>query len=164
MLLRRKGASREATLSFLVTTPETGVDSIALTLAFFGPLFAIVRPLAAVATGLVAAFVSLRGRPQEDEAGAEPEPVPEVQGVHRHAGDDRSISRHNGADYISLAWCSLAGSFRGHGCSGVRRGRAHGTALVGSLSIRTLSGRRLLSALGLARARLAEQRVHHRSG
>ena len=88
MLLRRKGASREATLSFLVTTPETGVDSIALTLAFFGPLFAIVRPLAAVATGLVAAFVSLRGRPQEDEAGAEPEPVPEVQGVHRHAGDE----------------------------------------------------------------------------
>jgi len=83
MLLRRKGASREATLSFLVTTPETGVDSIALTLAFFGPLFAIVRPLAAVATGLVAAFASLRRRPQEDEAGAEPEPVPEVQGVHR---------------------------------------------------------------------------------
>jgi len=56
MLLRRKGASREATLSFLVTTPETGVDSIALTLAFFGPIFTIVRPLAAVATGLVAAF------------------------------------------------------------------------------------------------------------
>src|SRR5689334_13341233 len=60
MLLRRKGASREATLSYVATTTETGVDSIALTLAFFGPLFAIVRPLAAVATGLVAAFFSLR--------------------------------------------------------------------------------------------------------
>src|ERR1700751_5955550 len=75
MMLRRKGASREATLSFLVTTPETGVDSIALTLAFFGPLFAIVRPLAAVATGLVAALASLRGHPREDEAATEPEPM-----------------------------------------------------------------------------------------
>jgi len=93
MLLRRKGASREATLSFLVTTPETGVDSIALTLAFFGPLFAIVRPLAAVATGLVAAFVSLRRRPREDEAGAEPEPLPEVPGVHRLETAERVLPR-----------------------------------------------------------------------
>jgi HflK protein len=88
LLLRRKGASREATLSFLVTTPETGVDSIALTLAFFGPLFAIVRPLAAVATGLVAAIASLRGRAQGDEAATEPEPMPGRPGQHEHAGDE----------------------------------------------------------------------------
>lgn len=60
MALRKKGASREATLSFLITTPETGVDSIAVTYAFFGPVLAVVRPVVAVVTGLVAAVVSLR--------------------------------------------------------------------------------------------------------
>ncbi len=58
--LRRKGASRESTLSFLITTPETGVDSIAVTWAFFGPLLAVVRPVVAILTGLVAAAFSLR--------------------------------------------------------------------------------------------------------
>jgi HflK protein len=85
MLLRRKGASRESTLSFLVTTPETGIDSIAITLAFFGPLFAIVRPLVAVVTGLVAAFVSLRRGPQENGTGTESDPVPEPSDPHHHA-------------------------------------------------------------------------------
>jgi hypothetical protein len=81
--LRRKGASREATLSFLITTPETGVDSVAMTFAYFGPLMAIVRPLAAVATGLVAALASLR---QSPDAG-EPDLPPgvDVEGGHHHA-------------------------------------------------------------------------------
>lgn len=60
LALRRNGASREATLSFLITTPETGVDSVAVTYAFFGPLLAIVRPIVAIVTGLVAAALSLR--------------------------------------------------------------------------------------------------------
>jgi HflK protein len=62
-LLRRKGASREATLSFLITTPETGIDSIAATFAFLGPLLAIVRPIIAALTGLLAASLSLRRWP-----------------------------------------------------------------------------------------------------
>jgi uncharacterized protein len=90
MLLRRKGASREATLAFMVTTPETGVDSIALTLAFFGPLFAIVRPLAAVATGLVAALASLRGRPPEDEPATAPEPESPPE-AHQHVDDAAAV-------------------------------------------------------------------------
>ena len=52
--LRRKGASKGATLSFLVSTPETGVDSMALTYALMGPVFAVVRPLAAFLTAVVA--------------------------------------------------------------------------------------------------------------
>ena len=61
--LREKGASRGATVSFLISTPETGIDSIAITWALMGPLMAIVRPLAAVATAMVAGFVeTLRGR------------------------------------------------------------------------------------------------------
>jgi hypothetical protein len=54
--LRSRGASRGATVSFLISTPETGIDSIAVTWALIGPLMAIVRPIAAVATAMVAGF------------------------------------------------------------------------------------------------------------
>ena len=60
MALRRKGASREATLSFLITTPEVGVDSIAVTAAYFGPVMAVIRPVVATITGVVAGMLSLR--------------------------------------------------------------------------------------------------------
>ena len=55
--LRKRGASKGATASFLVSVPETGVDSIAITWALLDPLMTIVRPLAslftAIATGLL---------------------------------------------------------------------------------------------------------------
>lgn len=52
MSLRREGASRGATTSFLVATPQTGVDSIVATWSLMGLPFAIVRPIAALATAL----------------------------------------------------------------------------------------------------------------
>ncbi|MEW5994543.1 MAG: SO_0444 family Cu/Zn efflux transporter [Candidatus Zixiibacteriota bacterium] len=51
--IRRHGASRAATTAFLLSTPQTGVDSIAVTYALLGPVFAVFRPLAALLTGLV---------------------------------------------------------------------------------------------------------------
>lgn len=60
MALRRKGASREATMSFLITTPEVGVDSVAITAAYFGPVMAVIRPVVAMITGVVAGMLSLR--------------------------------------------------------------------------------------------------------
>ena len=50
--LRRQGASKAATSSFLIATPQTGVDSIAATYSLLGLPFAIIRPVAA----LVGAF------------------------------------------------------------------------------------------------------------
>lgn len=47
--LRRRGASAGATTSFLIATPQTGVDSIAATYALLGLPFAIIRPVAALA-------------------------------------------------------------------------------------------------------------------
>ncbi|MCE5267430.1 MAG: permease, partial [Planctomycetaceae bacterium] len=55
--LRRHGASRAATTSFLLSTPQTGVDSIVITYALLGVGFAVYRPLAALATGLVGGFL-----------------------------------------------------------------------------------------------------------
>ena len=47
--LRRQGASKGATTSFLISTPQTGVDSIAATYALLGLPFALLRPIAALA-------------------------------------------------------------------------------------------------------------------
>ena len=52
--LRRAGASKSSTVSFLVSTPETGVDSISVTYAMLGPVMAIVRPVAAVISAITA--------------------------------------------------------------------------------------------------------------
>ncbi|MCL5278555.1 MAG: SO_0444 family Cu/Zn efflux transporter [Planctomycetes bacterium] len=53
MSLRKHGASKGSTISFLLSTPQTGVDSILVTYSLLGPVFAIFRPLAALVTGLV---------------------------------------------------------------------------------------------------------------
>lgn len=58
--LRNDGASKAATMSFLVSTPTTGIDSIFVTYAFLGTAFAIVRPISALIGGLfVGLLVSL---------------------------------------------------------------------------------------------------------
>ncbi|MGB2810044.1 MAG: SO_0444 family Cu/Zn efflux transporter [Sedimentisphaerales bacterium] len=53
MSLHKHGASKGSTVSFLLSTPQTGVDSIFVTLSLLGPLFAIFRPLAAFVTGII---------------------------------------------------------------------------------------------------------------
>jgi hypothetical protein len=50
--LRRHGASKGATTAFLLSTPQTGVDSIAVTYGLLGPFLAVVRPVAALITGV----------------------------------------------------------------------------------------------------------------
>ena len=50
--LRREGASHGACTSFLIATPQTGVDSIAATYSLMGLPFAIVRPIAALFTSM----------------------------------------------------------------------------------------------------------------
>ena len=59
--LRRSGASASATSSFLVATPETGIDSVSVSYALLGPVFAVYRPItaimSAIITGLLVATV-----------------------------------------------------------------------------------------------------------
>mgnify|MGYP000442598884 CR=1 FL=1 len=50
--MRHSGASKAASTSFLIATPQTGVDSIAATWSLLGPAFAVVRPVAALVTSL----------------------------------------------------------------------------------------------------------------
>jgi uncharacterized membrane protein YraQ (UPF0718 family) len=50
--LRKSGASQAGTAAFLVSTPETGVDSIALTWSLTDPLLTVARPVTAFLTAL----------------------------------------------------------------------------------------------------------------
>ena len=55
--LRRAGASKAATTTFMVSTPETGVDSVSVSYILLGPFMAIVRPIAAVISAIVAGLL-----------------------------------------------------------------------------------------------------------
>ena len=50
--LSKHGASKGSVTSFLISTPQTGVDSIFITYAMLGPLFAIYRPIIAFISGI----------------------------------------------------------------------------------------------------------------
>lgn len=58
MALHKHGASKGATISFLLSTPQTGVDSILVTYSLMGPIFAVFRPVAAFITGLIGGSVT----------------------------------------------------------------------------------------------------------
>lgn len=81
--LRKKGASRGATISFLIATPITGVDSILATYSLLGLLFTVFRVLASSLTAIVAGLFANAFVKHEhlDEAG---EPIPEEVCHHCH--------------------------------------------------------------------------------
>ena len=63
MALKRNGASDGATVSFLVSEPETGPDSIAVTYALINPLMTVVRPIAALITAIATGLAVERFAP-----------------------------------------------------------------------------------------------------
>src|SRR5262245_56947519 len=67
MELRRKGANKPAVLSFMITTPESGVDSILVTWGLLGPLMAVARPLASFITALIAGVLAIAAPEEDDE-------------------------------------------------------------------------------------------------
>jgi uncharacterized membrane protein YraQ (UPF0718 family) len=106
--IRSQGASRGSTASFLISTPETGADSIALSYALLGPVLAVARPVAAFLTATLAGGVIDRlpeprdVEPMEDAAShgqhgasccheaASPTPAPAApaEGTCCHSGSD----------------------------------------------------------------------------
>ncbi|HUT12168.1 MAG TPA: SO_0444 family Cu/Zn efflux transporter [Thermoguttaceae bacterium] len=87
----RHGASRSATTSFLISTPQTGVDSIAVTYALLGGLFAIFRPIAALLTGVIGGLlVQLFGR-SKTENGVQEQETPACTEPCCQDGGSRNI-------------------------------------------------------------------------
>lgn len=57
--LSKQGANKGAVLSFLISTPESGVDSIAVTYALMDPLMTIMRPVAAFVSAIIAGILGV---------------------------------------------------------------------------------------------------------
>ncbi len=74
----RNGASRGPTISFLISTPQTGVDSILATYSLLGLPLAIIRPVVALITGLVGGVlgnaVERNGKEEDATEGKTEEP------------------------------------------------------------------------------------------
>ena len=86
MSLRKEGASKGATTSFLIATPQTGVDSILATYSLMGLPFAVIRPVVAFITALFGGqLVNLTDKtpsilPQGEER--TPPILPQGEGCH----------------------------------------------------------------------------------
>ena len=115
--LKKQGASNGATTAFLISTPESGVDSIAISWVLLDPLMTIFRPLAAFITALVAGISeNLLYPPGHQEKTASPVPggdEGEKEGSSAGAGV-RSFAAtvRAGAQYALVElWGDLAGPF-----------------------------------------------------
>ncbi|MCG8462857.1 MAG: permease, partial [Holophagales bacterium] len=106
--LRRKGASRPASQSFLITTPESSIDSIFLTWGMMGPVMAIARPIAAFFTAVLGGILSIASARTVDELVADRPARPALdhddESCHSHDhgpdhGHDHHGHDHHGHDH-----------------------------------------------------------------
>jgi uncharacterized protein len=66
--LRKQGANNGATTAFLISTPESGVDSISITYALLDPIMTVARPLVAFVTATLAGIAeNLFGNSDENK-------------------------------------------------------------------------------------------------
>lgn len=67
--LKKQGANSGAALSFMIATPESGVDSIAISWAMLDPIMTVIRPFAgfitAVSTGIVQNYFGTEPMPDK---------------------------------------------------------------------------------------------------
>ena len=110
--LRRAGASKPATVSFLVSTPETGIDSVTISYALLGPFMAIVRPIAAIVSAITAGLL-VGGAEESDK------PHQHEKHAHDHAHDEQSSGASCCSTPVqeSTSCCSTDSSDAGGCCS-----------------------------------------------
>jgi hypothetical protein len=183
--LRKHGAGKGPTAAFLMSTPQTGVDSIAVTYGMLGGLFAIFRPLAALVSGVICGFAveALAGdapstaglQDPEIEADTSPWWVRDIpQRVHRAAelrgrsfdhrraglgGGDGAGARelHRGKDFEPAAADGVDAGLRHPGLHLLDRG---GAVCPGPAGGGPLSGR----GHGISDRRTGGERVHAARG
>lgn len=104
--MRRNGASKAASTSFLVATPQTGVDSIAATWSLLGPAFAIVRPIAALVTALFGGMAV--GKAEKDE-----EPTVCTDACRTEEATEKKSFVRKCAEALKYGYIDLVGSIGG---------------------------------------------------
>ena len=99
MSMRREGASKAATVSFLISTPQTGVDSIAATASLLGGGFAVLRPVVALITALFGGMLTGATDKGDDKTAAESDGA-DVQMPSSFAGRCREALRYGFSEMI----------------------------------------------------------------
>ena len=116
--LKKQGASNGATTAFLISTPESGVDSIAISWVLLDPLMTIFRPVAAFLTAMVAGISEnmLHPPPPSEETGISCAPAVEKEEKNSTSGGGMlqgfAAKMQAGVRYALVElWGDLAGPF-----------------------------------------------------
>ncbi len=119
--LKKQGASNGAVTAFLISTPESGVDSIAITWALLDPVMTVARPLAAFCSALVAGLAENLLHPPTSALPPEPDLSCTVDNCCSGVGCDPEVHRHHHTLFEKLQagigfalgelWGDLAGWF-----------------------------------------------------
>jgi uncharacterized protein len=95
--LRKQGATPGATTAFLISTPESGVDSIAVTYAMMDPVMTAARPVSAFITALTAGIIENLFSYRKGDATIVPDLTCPVDGCCDGVNCDPSVHRrHHG--------------------------------------------------------------------
>ena len=71
--LKKQGANNGATAAFLISTPESGVDSIAISLALLDPIMTVARPVSAFISAFVAGITENLFNPPQQQTTIPPD-------------------------------------------------------------------------------------------
>lgn len=92
--LQKQGANKGATTAFLISTPESGVDSISITYALLDPLMTLARPLSAFITALAAGISENMLHPPRPGTARAPDPGCRIDSCT--SGEGCSSGEHGG--------------------------------------------------------------------
>jgi hypothetical protein len=107
--LKKQGASNGATIAFLISTPESGVDSISITYALLDPIMTIARPVAAFVSAVAAGVTESLFSPVNKPVAPTLEPC---QIDSCCSGDDCSPDEHASHHGVHIRlWASLKYAF-----------------------------------------------------
>nr|WP_320012681.1 SO_0444 family Cu/Zn efflux transporter [uncultured Desulfobulbus sp.] len=118
--LKRQGANKGATTAFLIATPESGADSIAISWALLDPLMTVARPVAAFISAFVAGVSENLLEKSNEVAAPPPLPMASVAapgcsdahcGCQQHPSDEEHKIISGIRYAINDIWGDLAGWF-----------------------------------------------------
>jgi uncharacterized protein len=95
--LHKEGASKGATTAFMISTPQTGVDSLLVSASFLGWPFALFKLVAAFVTGLIGGGLVNRFTSPDDNFQKEPD----LSGEESGAGGMRGVLRYGVFDLLA---------------------------------------------------------------
>ncbi|MCK5803493.1 MAG: SO_0444 family Cu/Zn efflux transporter [Lentisphaeria bacterium] len=131
--LRLQGAGKGATTAFLLSTPQTGVDSILATLGMLGPVFAVFRPIIAFVSGLLGGTVVELFDPEDDNV--LPETTQTVPGEEATVpGETLEACCSNLGDKTKPSWLAAAQYGLVELPASIRAPLAIGIVIAGALS------------------------------